>query len=187
MRAHKNVTTGKQRVDISTTEGIEQLSKRIRASYFAITKGGGESDDCVQEVLCRMLEGKHKHSTVDQCVIDYLRFESGRKGTASYTGRINLKYASPIGPRVDEPKTEVDYGGELDTRELIAFIEEGGRGILGEVLRMNIQEKTLKEIGERFGFSESRASQLLSQAVLKLQVLAGLPKEVRKWAAKYVL
>ncbi len=179
-------SSGKPRVDISTPEGIQKLSKRIRAAYSSLAKGDGDADDCVQEILCRMLEGKHQHSTINQCVIDYLRTESGRKGSPGYTARLNLKYANPIGPGADEPATRVDYRGVLDDRRNLEFIENIS-GKSGEVLRMSvIDEKKLREIGTALGLTESRASQLLSAAKEKVQVLLILPSDLRTWASKYV-
>jgi DNA-directed RNA polymerase specialized sigma24 family protein len=70
--------------------------KRIRNKVrIAATKLGfqKEWEDIAQEILTRMLEGKHKHATVDQAVIDYIRKEYGSKRYSSFESKNALAKA----------------------------------------------------------------------------------------------
>jgi hypothetical protein len=70
----------------------EKLSKRIK--YQAFKWGFGfESDDIAQDVLLRMLEGRHRGATVSQCVADYLRRNYADKRLPGNAVRKNLKLA----------------------------------------------------------------------------------------------
>lgn len=164
-----DVAARKQRVDIETPRGLEKLSKRIRTSYSRITKSTGGADDCVQEVLCRMFEGKHQHSTIDQCVIDYLRTDTGRKGAPGYTSRLNLINADTIGPRSDDESDGLDYGrvgfdpGASEGIEGFDWVRCVTRGLSRDEkiivsLKANWGFREI-EIANLFGVSESRISQ----------------------------
>lgn len=182
------VTSRKQRVDFSTSEGLEKMSKRIRYAYNKLTGGATDADDCVQEVLCRMLEGKHKHSTIDFAVIDYLRLQSGRKGSASYTKRRNLASPDLYEQGQEVGATRFDYGRELDCRRIVEFIATNLRGNKGDAIRMIVLEDfNLKEAGEKLGLSESRICQYVKEFQDKMAFLIKLPEDVRRWAASYVI
>ena len=69
-----------------TNEKAKELRKRAIASA---TRYGfaGSAEDIAQEVLCRFVEGRGKHQTVDQAVIDVIRSEHGRPGLPGHERR----------------------------------------------------------------------------------------------------
>lgn len=68
-------------------EPIENLEKRIRFESFKYGLRNEHIDDSTQDVLLRMLQGEHKHSTIGQAVIDHIRREYGDKRIRSYDQR----------------------------------------------------------------------------------------------------
>lgn len=172
---------------MSKRKSIEELASRIKIASFKFGLRGEDIQDATQEILLRMYEGKHKHSTVDQMLIDYLRTQSGRKGEVGYDSRKALArperlYASNGRDRglVDGAKfRDLEYGvdtglsdrlvdGRIDCEryfeKLKLFLNERELFIYNSYT----DEKTLKEIGEDLGLTESRASQLLKKIKDKL-------------------
>lgn len=103
-------------------------------------------------------------------IIDRLRAEGpfGRSGLRRYetdvlSGHVNEKGESLLHPvAADSDKT----GGNDLWNELEAVIMEAARGghvdeRLADMLHMRIQGHSMKEIGERMGFTESRACQIM--------------------------
>lgn len=175
---------------MSKRKSIEELASRIKIASFKFGLRGEDIQDATQEILLRMYEGKHKHSTVDQMLIDYLRTQSGRKGEVGYDSRKALArperlYASNGRDRglVDGAKfRDLEYGvdtglsdrlvdGRIDCEryfeKLKLFLNERELFIYNSYTN----EKTLKEIGEDLGLTESRASQLLKNIKDKLFVV----------------
>lgn len=175
---------------MSKRKSIEELASRIKIASFKFGLRGEDIQDATQEILLRMYEGKHKHSTVDQMLIDYLRTQSGRKGEVGYDSRKALArperlYASNGRDRglVDGAKfRDLEYGvdtglsdrlvdGRIDCEryfeKLKLFLNERELFIYNSYT----DEKTLKEIGEDLGLTESRASQLLKNIKDKLFVV----------------
>jgi DNA-directed RNA polymerase specialized sigma24 family protein len=123
-----------------------------------------DREELSQEVLCRMLEGKNRSSTIDQIVIDALRERTGRKGQPSYDGRKNLYYSNSIGPEELQLPSRDHNGVTLDDR---LDIQRGIDTFRGEeraflVLRY-VWGMNEVEIGNIFGVSESRISQRLTR------------------------
>jgi len=154
-----------RKYDFNKKEDVEKVSKRIRASYQRITKRTNGADDCAQEILLRMHEGKHQHSTIDQTVIDYLRSNHGDSRLPSYSERKKLEYAYSPEPRAMERILELADGGKsphrLDFDECSRWVgNQIDRAALGLFYQWGLSET---EIGNLFGFSESRVSQRLAR------------------------
>lgn len=62
---------------------LEVLLKfRHRARALAVRLGFLEtSEDIAQSAMCKLLDGTHNHSTIQQVVIDCIRDECGRSGS----------------------------------------------------------------------------------------------------------
>lgn len=70
--------------------------KKIRRKVRMATRQHGlqhEWEDIAQEVLTRMLEGKHQHATVDQAVIDYIRKIYGDRRCSTFQAKKSLAKA----------------------------------------------------------------------------------------------
>jgi len=153
--------------DLTSRKGIDGISKRIRISYRKLSGGLGDAEDCVQEILVRMYGGRHKHSTIDQAVIDYLRSTYGDSRVYSHDERNNLNFAVSIetGGTSLERLLRNDAGGEslerLNLDECAGWIgNKIDRGCLVLFYKWGLNEA---EIGYLFGFSESRVSQRLKR------------------------
>ncbi len=73
-----------------TPEVINKLKSKIK---FAVHKFGFELEleDITQEIFCKIVEGHHQKSTMEQAVIDYIRKHYlNRKGTKHYEEKKNL-------------------------------------------------------------------------------------------------
>jgi len=153
------------RFDLKKKEDVEKVSRRIRASFKKFSKRTDGADDCAQEILKRMLEGRNQHQTIDQAVIDYLRTDSGRKGLPGYNARKKLQYAHSLEPTSLERLLDLDHGRKspyrLDFEECRGWIgNQIDRAIFDLFYRWGLNEV---EIGNLFGFAGSRASQRLKR------------------------
>lgn len=153
------------RLDLNNEKDIKKISKRIRISYQKLSGRINGSDDCIQEVLKRMLEGKHQHSTIDQAVIDYLRSNYGDKRLSSYIERQKFNNSNSFEPGELENIIGFDdrkqSSNRLDFNECSKWIgNQIDKAILGLYFKWGLNEV---EIGHLFGFSESRVSQRLQR------------------------
>lgn len=153
------------RFNFSSQKDVEKITKRIRAAYQKYAKGLGGADDAVQEIITRMLEGQHQHATIDQCVVDYLRTISGRKGLPGYSGRQALERPSSYESKDLDRLLSVDNGGgrvsRVDFDDVSRWIgDKTDRASFILYVQWGLSEA---EIGNLFGFSESRVSQRIAR------------------------
>lgn len=148
------------RWDLTNEKHIEKIKRRIAFSY---NKFGGRSEgveDCAQEVITRMLEGRHKHSTIDQAVIDYLREHCGYKGfrrrTKGQDNPIANSYEQGEFDNFIRDDSIRDVGDRIDTDRLIGMSRHWERCVMTLIFREDYGQV---EIGNLFGVSESRVSQ----------------------------
>lgn len=164
---------------------IYEIEKRIRISYAKLSKRTSGVDDCVQEILTRMLEGRHQHSTIDQAVIDYLRSTHGRPGSPGYLERQKLENAHSLESSglgcLDQYSFGRESSNRLDFSECRGWIgNQVDKAAFGLFYKWGLSEV---EIGDLFGFSESRVSQRLKRiqgsisARIKAQEGAGLSNQ----------
>lgn len=153
------------RLDFNNQKDVDKISKRIRFSYRKHKGTNHGDEECVQEILTRMLEGRHQHATIDQAVIDYLRSNHGDARLPSHSERQKLEHAITSGS--EELESNIGF---VDGRELFnrSDIDDYGRWIGNQIDRATMM-LTYKwglneiEIGHLFGFSESRVSQRLKR------------------------
>lgn len=160
-----DTTKTARRFDFSDARDVAKISKRIATSYRKLSGRTDGIEDCTQGVLCAMLEGRHQHATIDQAVIEYLRKRSGRKGTNGYALRQSLENSYTAGAAStdiassNDPRRRLDIG--RDCNELL-------RGIGNQVDRAcyllnKYWELNEIEVGNIFGFSESRVCQRIQR------------------------
>lgn len=154
-----------------------KLGKRIK--FSASKMGFGRiSDDIAQEILCRMLEGRHQHATVDQAVIDYLRREFGHKRSRSYDARYALATAGNADSEYSFNSIGTDPRGDLDVRwdaeRLVELLRGRDRIIANQYYLEGYSEA---EVANFHNVSESRVCQILKR------IQSGLSKRVAKAAA----
>jgi hypothetical protein len=128
-----------------------------------------------------MLEGRHQHATIDQAVIDNLRKRSGRKGSVGYDQRLSLENATQ-----SESATHLFFcsshsGHDVETREDVSrylrFVSDSidrGCYVLYHAWGLNAGE-----IGDIFGFSESRVCQRLERVQSSLSKRIAAQKRAR--------
>ncbi len=145
----------KTRWDIQNPSDIEKIRKRI---VYAHTKIAGPcgADDCAQEILTRMLEGKHQHSTIDQAVIDYLRGARGDKRLRSHSQRKAFGNADSYEQGEYDHSIGVDLGDDLGSRIDRDRIVSNFRGWQRCLMLMRYRDGlNAKEVADYFGFTES--------------------------------
>ena len=113
----------------------------------------------------RMFEGRHQHATIDQAVIDYLRANYGGTRLRGNPQRQNLERAHHVEPGDLDRLLPVDTGREspdrLDFDECARWIgNQIDRASFGLSFKWGLNAA---EIGDLFGFSESRVSQRLER------------------------
>lgn len=166
------------RFDLTNEVDIGKLRKRIESSFFRITKRLEGADDCAQEIIARMLDGKHQHATIDQAVIDFLRAHCNLKG-----------FRRRVDGRVEPLTNSYEQGGydrfvESDSgRDAVDRIDDNrNRGKLemmldtmpertSEIMRMHLADKTMSEIASELQVTESRISQIQKRVREKLEIL----------------
>ena len=168
------------RLELTNNDDIAKLKKRIEHSFYRITKTTVGADDCSQEVISRMLDGKHQHSSIDQAVIDFIRSNINYKGFRRRTeGQV-----APVSDSFESGEYDryikSDSGGDMESRIFDHRNSEKLRDIINttsskrrEVLNMYfLDEKNMSEIGNELFMSESRVSQYIKSFKEKLFVLS---------------
>lgn len=140
-----------------------KLKQRVAIALKKFNGNSDEQEDATQDILCAWLSrGFKRGQTVDQAVIDYLRKQSGRKGTSGYQQRLNLHNASSTEGLRDlgiEPRV----GG--DCNDIAKLLRGRDRRLF-----MSLAEgETLLEIANRIGLSESRVCQMVKEINSKLK------------------
>lgn len=167
--------------DFSRKEDYERLTKYISnvLRRFSISES---VEDFAQEYVLGVLEGKNRHQTIEQFVIDVLRKRSGRKGTSGYDQRLALVSARNIEDiQVSDRRAPQDnLDARIHSDRMRSFVKQREWHLYSEGY-------SLKEIGELTGVSQSRISQKLKvqkDIVEKYYFLEELNfnPEAKKWA-----
>lgn len=140
---------------------------RIKAIYAAKRHGGGDwSEDFAQDALLTYCEGKSLGQSIDQTVIDVLRHNYGRKGTKSQVAKRNITKTLQINELHEQLPEEYLLNSTMDIEKVLSQLDGLERAVLVLYYKW---ELTLSEIGQVFGFTEGRASQLVSAATQEVQ------------------
>lgn len=152
----------------------EDIEERIKIASYKYGLRGEDLQDATQEILCRLHEGKHKHSTVDQMLIDYLRSQSGRKGSLGYDTRKALVRAERFG--IDN---ESDRG--LIDRDQFGGVECGiDFGIYYRLVNGEINKAIFKLFYE-WGFNEVEISNIFDVSCSRIsQRIKGIQESLRQ-------
>ncbi len=136
----------------------ERIIKRAKISA-RLHGFGREADDISQEIVCKMLEGRHQHATIDQAVLDYIRHRIGRKTDKYHDNKLAL--ASVV--EFNNIPSEYFYLSEnrIEVNQLLQRLDERTREI---VILYYYYGYTGEEIGLKFHILESRISQILKVA-----------------------
>lgn len=149
----------------------EDAARFLKRAKYAATKYGfsEHSDDFAQDVLLKYAEGRGRHQTVDQAVIDAIRERFGRPGLPGYSKRYALATAYPIDEMREDAIGTPARGSEgngIDFDRLVRRLSPRDR----EVIELRFRDGyTELEIGEQLGFSESRASQIIKAILERLR------------------
>lgn len=120
------------------------------------------ADDCAQEIILRMLEGRHQHATLKFAVIDYLRRNLGNPKHSTYETRKSLTRPAYLDEIDFEDRVGLPSGNRLDIERLLLAFDPIDRAIFYLHFGWGL---TLSECGYVLGFSESRASIRLRRAL----------------------
>jgi RNA polymerase sigma factor (sigma-70 family) len=178
-------------IDRQTAEKILR-----RAKTSARKRGFGEhADDLAQEVLLSFVEGRGRHQTIDQAVIDAIRRTFGDSRSDHHQLRRACDWKG-LTPRVLEihGKSESDRGCEIGFERIVSLLGGPDRAIIKLRYQWGFRER---EIGDLFGLTESRISQRLKDIQTRLHwVLAdeqdraergNLVPEISELSAQYRL
>ena len=120
-----------------------------------------EANDFLHDILLKRLEGNGQHQTIDQSVIDCFRVISGRKGSHKKRARHvrHLRHSVQLVPSYD---VTLCY----DVTQLLQNLIPRDREIL---LLYYIEGLYLKDLSKVYSLSESRISQIIKKALIKLR------------------
>lgn len=171
--------------DFSRKEDYERLKTII--GFVLRRIGISESpEDLAQEYVCGLLEGKHRHQTVEQFIIDVLRKRSGRKGSVGYAKRQALVSTGSINDIQDSIGgfSADDVDARIHRDQMREFINNREWNLYTE-------GHSLKEIGEMCGVSESRIHQNLKKQKSRLEKLEfvnflTMSPEARRWVKGFL-
>lgn len=165
---------------------VENLRKRISVSAFKLgIRRREDIEDCISEITTRMLEGRHRNSTIDQAVIDYLRKQYGSKRTVGANPRkvLHPEDTKELHDNIRSDRGLFDsakYGAlehGVDPWELHRLvIGTKNKVVFGLLFIWGLNEI---EIGNLFGVSPSRVCQWISGIQKSLQQRVG-EKKCRK-------
>lgn len=143
---------------------IIKFKKRLEGIGLKHGLNSEQREDAAQEVLCRMLEGRHQHATLDQAFIDHIRRSYGDKRLPSHSERQALTYAKPIEDvRHDELGTVDPRKHRFDRRSYLEHtrgLDQIDRAVFWLTGYWSLSES---EIADCFGVSPSRICQRLKR------------------------
>lgn len=154
----------KSRWDLRDEKYLKKIKTRIDASFYKFTRTNEGAEDCAQEIITRMLDGKHQHATIDQCVIDYLRKYRNHKGFSrgfeEQDYPVTNSYEHGSFDRFIADDSGRDVGMRIDADRIIGMSKHWERAVM-TLFFMEEYGKT--EIGYLFGVTESRVNQWLQR------------------------
>jgi len=158
-----------KRFDFRIEDDVKKIRSRIVHSYKTKTGRTEGSDDCAQEIITRLLEGRHKHATIDQAVIDYLRQHRNLKGFRSRFKKQDYPVTHSYEQGEFDNFIGSDFGGDVDSRIDFDRLANRLRGFERCVTILHYKDDlSEKEIGYYFGVTESRVSQWLQRIKKRL-------------------
>ncbi len=154
------------------------LKLRHRMLVHARYKQHRSPEDVAQEYVMRLMEGLHSHATVSQAYVDILRIEANGR-SKYFQDQLNIN--SPNRTQQDGEDNDIHMVDTLPNPEpdLTAdehidfkyFMDHVSDGRISEFIRLRIYGEAMKDIGTRYGLTESRISQLLQFEVDRLKKL----------------
>lgn len=117
-----------------TDDEIKNIQKKVRYSLRKFSGNDYGWEDVSQEVITRRLEGKGKHQTVDQTVIDISRSRVGRKGSPGYNERIKIAAAKTLEPKAAKkliaPADDFRLSDRISVEQMFSCFKGNDRVIL---------------------------------------------------------
>lgn len=144
-----------------------------RAKIAARRKGfHSDADDLAQSLILSMLEGRHKHATIDQAIVDIIRTEYGRAGSrvqsrkAAVRGTISIHDRDNYKPRSYDPRDRMDDG--LDYQRMVKALSKREHKIIFILtFKWGFMQT---EIAEMFGISGARINHIVKDICKKLSI-----------------
>lgn len=153
---------------MKTKKTFATIEKQIELSAMKLhLYRRADMKDCTQEIICRLLEGKHKNATVDQMVIDYYRNKLGSIRVKSREARVNFRDTLSLNEAMDV-FTNVKTDNII--KELHKLVPgKDNKAIFGLYYLWGL---TQKEIGELMDLTEAMINMELKQiiAILKEKI-----------------
>lgn len=124
-------------------------------------------EDAGQEYVLRLLEGRHRHATVGQAMIDIAREISGRSNSPNQKQRQNVMTAIPVMTEVLDRKPAL--APDVDTSMLFEGLMIGLSKQQRRVIEMFRIGYTFGDIGKDMELSEARVHQIYKRAVASMK------------------
>ncbi len=146
----------------------------IRKCKWHATKKGfqNDADDFAQEAVMKTIAGRK--ASIPQLFIDYLRFHYADPRTSIYKLKINAKLHS-LNIHVENKGSIAGLTITQNIPEEITFkdLDEGYKSYLTnkelKTLDLYLQGYLTKEIALKLEYSESRASQIMENVIVKIK------------------
>lgn len=148
---------------------VETLLKLKRRAEFEGAKYGkllDSPEDAGQEYVTRLLEGKHRKSTVQQALIDMAREQGGRPGQPGHEAKKNLAFATSVDPATIRAAYDPtgDQDNALFLQAALEYVKHPKQRL---VLELYLEGLTYQQIAdsEEFGCTQAYIHHLFQKAI----------------------
>ena len=143
------------------TSEVVRLYKKLHTRARALGYRPQEAEELVQRAMLNYVKQNKTGQSTDQALVDSIRHTYGR-GAATEKRKKEVL--------IDDASIIMQYAAKNAVMpsivETVGKLEGKERAIIILYYKWGLD---LKEIGEAFGFSESRAKQILKEAALKIR------------------
>lgn len=144
-----------------------ELRERAMRESYRFGRIFASPEDAGQEYILRLLEGRHRHATVSQAMIDIAR-ETADPRSPNFADRLNIATAVPVESKyLERPTTKLI--DDVDTRLTIEFLLSTLNMQSQKVIELFLLGYNFGEISDNMGFTEARAHQIYHRAVAKMK------------------
>jgi len=152
-------------------EDLLKLKMRGEKEGLKYGKMLGSPEDAGQEYVTRLLEGKHRKSTVQQAFIDMAREEGGRPGQPGHEAKKALAYAKNVGDPTEirtshDPRESIE--NKLELQHALQFVTHPKQRL---VLERYLEGYTYQQIAdsEEFQCTQAYIHHLWKKAIITIR------------------
>lgn len=157
------------RRDLTNEEDLQELRKKIKASFRATTGQLEGWEDCAQEIIFKWTK-KDSKQTIEQAVIDYLRTYSGDKRDKSYESRAKLRAATSKSLAVISDDSNSSIENKILVKQIYQESDHWERAIMILFYELGF---TLEEIGYLFDRTETMIAKNIKEITKRISKRIG--------------